>query len=213
MKQSILTTTMLAATAMGTRAFSVAPPSVRTPTMHLSSSIYLHDKHVVQSTTLRDEAEKKVEQAAKVEPKPAADALHKQEGPLSPLVLLAKRALGDDKLNKIRAKAIAIHSDVIASFVETAETSVGTTVLKTLFSVADKDGNGVIEETELAEALHTLGFEWLQEKQVKGILKRADLDENGAIDLQEWLQEAPKTLRTNLIKLAKKNGGELGLLA
>jgi hypothetical protein len=27
------------------------------------------------------------------------------------------------------------------------------------------------------------------------------------------MQEAPKTLRTNLIKLAKKNGGELGLLA
>jgi Ca2+-binding EF-hand superfamily protein len=52
----------------------------------------------------------------------------------------------------------------------------------------------------------------LKEKQVKGIFERADTDENGTIDLQEWMTEAPKTLRTNLTKLAKKNGGELGFL-
>ena len=41
----------------------------------------------------------------------------------------------------------------------------------------------------------------------------ADLDANGYLDYQEWRKEAPKTLRTNLIKLAKRNGGEMGLLA
>jgi hypothetical protein len=31
--------------------------------------------------------------------------------------------------------------------------------------------------------------------------------------MEEWMREAPKTLRTNLVKLAKQNGGDLGLLA
>ena len=72
--------------------------------------------------------------------------------------------------------------------------------------------NGVICQHELSTALQTLGFDWLKDKQVSGILKRADLDDNGAVDVEEFMREAPKTLRTNLIKLAKKNGGELGLL-
>ena len=134
-------------------------------------------------------------------------------GVLSPVVLLAKDVLGDDRLNKIRAKAISLHSDVIASFVELADTPVGSAFLKTLFNAADVNHNGKIEEEELAKALKTLGFDWLKEKQVHGIFERADLDHNGMLDLEEWMREAPKTLRTNLIKLAKKNGGELGLLA
>lgn len=134
-------------------------------------------------------------------------------GVLSPVVLLAKDVLGDDRLNKIRAKAISLHSDVIASFVELADTPVGSAFLKTLFNAADVNHNGKIEEEELAKALKTLGFDWLKEKQVHGIFERADLDHNGMLDLEEWMREAPKTLRTNMIKLAKKNGGELGLLA
>jgi Ca2+-binding EF-hand superfamily protein len=70
-----------------------------------------------------------------------------------------------------------------------------------------------VDEEELAQALTRLGFEWLKDKQVKGILERADRNHDGRIDLEEWMSEAPKTLRTNLIKLAKKNGGELGFLA
>ena len=85
--------------------------------------------------------------------------------------------------------------------------------MKSLFSMADKDKNGTIEESELALAFQFLGFDWLKEKQVRSILQRADKDQNGVLDMEEWLSEAPKTLRTNLIKLAKKNGGELGLLA
>jgi Ca2+-binding EF-hand superfamily protein len=102
---------------------------------------------------------------------------------------------------------------VIASFVATAETPFGESALKTLFSIVDKDGSGTIEEDELKEAFRILGFTWLQEKQIRGILERADLNQDGRLDIDEWKKEAPKTLRTNLIKLAKKNGSDLGFLA
>lgn len=144
--------------------------------------------------------------------KKAATANNHKEGIFSPVVLAAKQILGEKRLNKIRADAISLHSDVIGNFVDTSNSELGETVLTVLFQAADKDGNGKLEEQELAAALRALGFEWVQEKQVKGILKRADANENGAIEFDEFLKEAPKTLRTNLIKLAKKNGGELGFL-
>jgi len=138
---------------------------------------------------------------------------HGSEGPLAPAVLLAKSILGDEKLNKIRAKAISLHADTIKGFIDLADTATGQSVMKTLFTVADKNHDGKLEEDELAEVLHSLGFEWLKEKQVHGILERADSDHNGYIDPEEWIREAPKTLRTNFVKLAKTNGGRLGLLA
>jgi hypothetical protein len=136
-----------------------------------------------------------------------------KDGLFSPLVLSAKKVLGEEQLNKVRANAISLHSDVIASFVATAETPFGESALKTLFSIVDKDGSGTIEEDELKEAFRILGFTWLQEKQIRGILERADLNQDGRLDIDEWKKEAPKTLRTNLIKLAKKNGSDLGFLA
>jgi Ca2+-binding EF-hand superfamily protein len=136
-----------------------------------------------------------------------------QEGIFSSVVLVAKDVLGDETLNKIRAKVISKHSDVIGSFVDTADTKLGKAVLQALFEAADKNGNGFIEQDELAAALGSLGFDWLKEKQLQGIFARSDADSNGSIDLNEWMKEAPKTLRTNLIKLAKKNGGELGFLS
>jgi EF-hand domain pair len=138
---------------------------------------------------------------------------HGESGIFTPAVLLTKKVLGEEQLNKIRAKAIAGHSNVIGSFVETAETAFGNEVLKQLFYIADQDRSGTIETNELKKALQSLGFDWLQEKQIQGILERADKNQNGKIDLDEWIAEAPKTLRTNLIKLAKKNGGELGFLS
>lgn len=138
-------------------------------------------------------------------------AIHKN-GLLSPIVQISKVVLGEDKLNKLRAKVISSHSDVIANFVSTSDSTVGSLVLKQLFALTDKDHNGTVDETELKTALQMLGFDWLKEKQIKGIFERADTDANGAIDLDEWIREAPKTLRTNLIKLAKKNGGDMGLL-
>jgi len=135
-----------------------------------------------------------------------------QEGIFSPAVYTAKTILGEDELNKVRAKAISVHSDVIKSFVETADSSIGQRALVDMFKVADKNGDGKLDTDEVREALHKLGFSWLKDKQVAGILKRADQDNNGVIDYQEFVAEAPKTLKTNLVKLAKKNGGELGFL-
>jgi hypothetical protein len=141
-------------------------------------------------------------------------AAHGKTGVFSPAVLLVKDAYGDDAaFNKFRAKVISMHSDVISSFVETSDSATGKAALRTLFQFADRDQSGTIEEEELAHAFSVLGFDWLKEKQLKGIFKRADKDGNGAIDMEEWFSEAPKTLRTNLIKLAKKNGGEMGFLA
>jgi len=135
-----------------------------------------------------------------------------QTGPFSPLVLALKKLLGEEKLNKLRAKGISLHSDVINRFIETANTKFGQSTLVALFNLADRNGDGLLQQEEVASALASLGFTWLQQKQVLGILERADKDKNGVIDQKEFLEEAPKTLRTNLVKLAKKNGGELGFL-
>jgi hypothetical protein len=145
--------------------------------------------------------------------KPKAGGAHKAQGVFSPAVILAKKVVGDDRLNKIRGKVISLHSDVIGNFVETYDTPMGRSVLKSLFEAADVNKNGKIEEEELARALQSLGFSWLQTKQIQGIFQRADLDMNGAIDYDEFIKAAPKTLRTNLLKLAKKNGGDMGLMS
>ncbi|CAB9523955.1 expressed unknown protein [Seminavis robusta] len=145
-------------------------------------------------------------------PKKLKAGAHK-EGVFSPMVLFVKGVLGDEILNKVRGKVISLHSDVIGSFVETSDSTFGDAVLRSLFRLADKDGNGTICKKELQTALQSLGFSWLKDKQIEGIFKRADADGNGAIDMDEWISEAPKTLRTNLVKLAKKNGGDMGLLA
>jgi hypothetical protein len=153
-----------------------------------------------------------VEERPKPTPKPAKPA-HGKEGILSPLVLAVKSLMDETRFNELRAKVINIHSNVIEGFVvNNSDTALGQAVLKRMFSIVDQNHNGVIELDELQIALQRLGFEWLKEKQIQGILSRADTNHNGQLELEEFLAEAPKTLRTNLIKLAKKNGGELGLL-
>ena len=174
-----------------------------TATMKVESSTNKVEALEVNSQT------EKVQTKPKASKKPAGD--HK-EGLLSPFVILMKRVLGEDELNQLRGKIIGLHSDVIGKFVDTYDSPVGEQVLRALFELADKNKNGTIEEDELAASLRTLGFD-LKEKQIKGIFERADLDANGGLDYEEWRKEAPKTLRTNLIKLAKRNGGEMGLLA
>jgi len=134
-----------------------------------------------------------------------------KDGVFSPVVYWAKGLLGDEKLNNVRAKFISVHSDAIKNFVSTADSDSGTKVLKVLFDAADKNKNGKIEAEELEAALKTLGFRFLKEKQIKGIFARAG-GEKGYITLEEWMEEAPKTLKTNLVKLAKTNGGDMGLL-
>lgn len=135
-----------------------------------------------------------------------------KSGILAPMVLFGKQLLGDRQLNRLRGNMIAKHSAVIKSFVGTAETKIGNVVLQTLFHVADRNGNGQIELQELERALGTLGLSWLKEKQIQGIFQRADGDDKGYITMEEWMTEAPKALKTNLVKLAKTNGRELGFL-
>lgn len=145
--------------------------------------------------------------------KKKAPKKNESNGIFTPIVLGLKATLGVESLNKLRAKAISTHSDVIGNFVKTSESELGQAVLRELFNAADANHNGRIEKEELNVALKTLGFSHLKAKQVDGIFKRADADEDGSIDVEEWLKAAPNTLRTNLIKLAKKNGHDLGFLA
>jgi len=135
-----------------------------------------------------------------------------KEGVFSPVVLVAKTVMGDKPLNQLRAKFITFHSQIIKDFVSTSDTSIGSTVSELIFQSMDKNKDGEIDEEELKLAFQAIGFDWLKDKQVKGILKRADKDENGILDYEEFKMEIPRTLKTNLVKLAKKNGGEMGLL-
>eukprot|EP00957_Ditylum_brightwellii_P016227 1220816-Ditylum_brightwellii.AAC.1 len=107
-----------------------------------------------------------------------------QEGIFSPVVYLSKTIVGEDKLNKVQVKAISLDSNMIKSFDETANSSFCQHALVNLFQVADKHGNGKLDNNEIQEAPHTLGFSWLKEKQVEVILKQADQDENGVIVFQ-----------------------------
>lgn len=176
--------------------------------LHVASSLPEVDS-TTEVTEIEDQA---VAEPPKPSPKTPKQA-HGKEGILSPLVLAIKSLMDDSRFNELRAKVINIHSNVIEGFVvKNSDTPLGQAVLKRMFSIVDQNHNGVIELEELQIALQRLGFEWLKEKQIQGILSRADTNHNGQLELEEFLAEAPKTLRTNLIKLAKKNGGELGLL-
>jgi len=233
MKQATILSATLAVMAAGHSTCAFAPSAFTNPqrqALHIQNRMSDNNDNTLRAVALgnqdfdetpyflepKQEANKpaqiseKKQSPVKSRPKKGGE---NSDGVFAPVVLLAKNVLGEEKLNQVRAKAISLHSETIGNFVDTAETATGRAALKALFQVADKNGNGVVEPEELAEALQALGFEWLQEKQVQGILKRADSDENGAIDMEEWMREAPKTLRTNLIKLAKKNGGRLGFLA
>jgi uncharacterized protein (DUF2141 family) len=135
-----------------------------------------------------------------------------KEGVFSPIVFASKKLVGDETINKIRANFISLHSNIITEFVQTHESPIGTQIAKTLFVVMDANGDGTLDKDELKVAFESLGFTWLKDKQIEGILQRADLDNNGVIDYDEFKAELSKTLKTNLIKLAKKNGEEMGLL-
>jgi len=135
-----------------------------------------------------------------------------KEGVFSPIVVAGKVVLGNNQLIKIRAKIIGLHSDLIKSFVATSDSETGKAVLRQLFNIVDTDNSGYLDKSEVTVALNLLGFNWLGEKQVDKIFARADVNGDYEISLEEFMEETPKTLKVNLIKLAKQNGGEMGLL-
>ena len=173
------------------------------------------EQQVLETTTTTEVAS--APQPAAPEPvKPAVEKPKKNsdnEGLFAPAVLLTKEIIGITELNKLRGKIIKMHSDVIGDFTETAQSEFGIQVLKVFFTLADKNGDGTIDKEELTAALRALGFDFLKEKEIAQIFKRADGDKNGALDFEEWSKAATPTLKKNLIKLAKKNGHDLGFLA
>lgn len=132
------------------------------------------------------------EPVAKAAPAPAAKGVVKpakrtssSTGLFAPLVKGTKSVMGEKELNKLRGEVIAKHSSVISAFVDTSESKFGQLVLKRMFEAADKDGNGTLDKEEVRDALEALGFDFLGDKQVSGILARADGDDNEVIDFEE----------------------------
>jgi hypothetical protein len=136
-----------------------------------------------------------------------------KNGIFTPLVKLGKRIVGGPRFLRFRGRVIGAHTKVIQAFVETSDSPFGCLALQKLFELADVDGSGTIDRDELKVALKKLGFTHLKDAQIDQIMKRADDDENCVIDYEEFVKEAPKTLKTNLVKLAKNNGAELGFLS
>ena len=136
-----------------------------------------------------------------------------KNGIFSPIVRLAKRIVGKERFLSFRGRVIGAHTKVIQAFVDTSDSPFGCLALEKLFELADLDGDGTVDRDELEKALKKLGFYHLSAGQIDAIMKRADSDENCVIDYEEFVKEAPKTLKTNLVKLAKNNGAELGFLS
>lgn len=210
------------AAATTTEAFSVATPTVngRVPyyakvvTEPSSTQSSSQSQEKMATSPLQSTSSSAAAPAAK---KPIAKKKKNdtsKDGLFAPLVLFAKKVLGESRLNKIRGKVIGKHSQVIGEFVATHESAFGARALETLFQIADQDGNGVLSKEELTRTLkNTLGFVHLNEKQLQGIFDKADQDGNGHLDYEEFRTSMPSTLKTNLTKLAKHNGHRLGFLA
>jgi len=164
-----------------------------------------------------DAGEQKVVADAGEKPAPAEKKPTKRKptatGLFAPAVVAAKDVMGAKELNKLRADIIKKHTKVISSFVDTSESKFGQIVLKRMFDAADKDDSGTLDREEIKEALAALGFDFLTEKDMDKVMKKADMDGNEVIDFEEFIKETPRVLRMNLVQLAKANGHDLGFLA
>jgi len=149
----------------------------------------------------------------KVVPSGKGNRRQATQGIFAPLVVGAKGVMGTKELNNLRADVIAKHTKVISAFVDTSESPFGQLVLSRMFEAADKDGNGTLDREEVRDALHALGFTFIEDKLLDKIFERGDADGNTVIDFEEFVNETPRTLRSSLVKLAKQNGHDLGFLA
>lgn len=137
-----------------------------------------------------------------------------QDGIFTPVVGVLKVVMGEDELKKLRGQVIKAHGEVMGNFIDTADTRFGEWTLRRLFGAADKDGNGELDRDELRAAMQRLGFGWMEdEKKIEQLLKKGDQDGNGLIDFDEFKKMAPTALKQNLLKLAKQNGAQLGMLS
>jgi len=147
-----------------------------------------------------------------------------QVGIFSPIVEAAKAVLGEEELANFRGEAIKAHTAVITAFAASLSPEAdagktdafqlfGESTIRSMFKLADADGSGSVDVNELRNVVKTLGFKWLEDdSKVKKIMDKMDKDGNEMIDLEEFMKTAPVVLRQNLVKMAKKNGNELGFL-
>mmetsp|Transcript_113852 Transcript_113852/g.284783 ORF Transcript_113852/g.284783 Transcript_113852/m.284783 type:complete len:193 (-) Transcript_113852:343-921(-) len=137
-----------------------------------------------------------------------------EDGIFTPVVQGAKAVLGEGEVQKMRGQAIKAHCDMMQAFLDTSDTPFGKIALKKIFELADEDGSGQLDKEELKAALKKLGFEWLDDDaKLEKLLSKGDKDDDGLIDFDEFVNAAPGILKQNLIKLAKQNGGKLGMLS
>eukprot|EP00929_Paragymnodinium_shiwhaense_P059131 TRINITY_DN29600_c0_g1_i1.p1 TRINITY_DN29600_c0_g1~~TRINITY_DN29600_c0_g1_i1.p1 ORF type:complete len:183 (-),score=65.12 TRINITY_DN29600_c0_g1_i1:434-982(-) len=136
-----------------------------------------------------------------------------KDGIFTNTVVGFKVLLGQENLVSIRNYLIKLHGDAQAKLIETHETEFGQATMEWLFKQADTDNNGIIDKAELTDALQRLGFNWMDETRVDKLFKKADKNENEEIELDEFKATSPKFLQQNLLKLAKKNGSDLGFMS
>merc|ERR1712079_981573 len=108
---------------------------------------------------------------------------------------------------------IKMHGELMGNFIQTADSDFGDFALKKLFEAADEDGSGRLDKEELKAALNKLGFSWVDEDKADKVATKGDTDGDGLIGFEEFQEMAPSVLKQNLMKLAKENGSEMGLLS
>jgi len=135
------------------------------------------------------------------------------DGPFTNAVVGMKVIMGEENLNSLRNYFIKLHGNAQEVAIDSHESSFGQTMMGWLFEQADVDKNGTIDKEELLAACQKLGFSWMDEARAAKLLKKADKDDNGVIDYDEFVKTSPKYFKQSLLKLAKKNGAELGFLS
>eukprot|EP00929_Paragymnodinium_shiwhaense_P106601 TRINITY_DN7211_c0_g1_i1.p2 TRINITY_DN7211_c0_g1~~TRINITY_DN7211_c0_g1_i1.p2 ORF type:complete len:181 (+),score=72.11 TRINITY_DN7211_c0_g1_i1:96-638(+) len=136
-----------------------------------------------------------------------------KDGPFTPTVMGIKLLMGEKAFNDLRTEMIKLHGNAQKAAIDTHDTAVGEMLMDRLFKSADTDGNGSIDKEELQAALQKLGFHWMDEGRVDKIIEKADDNQNDVLEYDEFKKAAPKTLKRELLKLAKKNGSDLGFMS